>query len=189
MLPVMLSRPIILKFAAAVFMAGQMLGWITYARAGEAPASPAPSPSPLPNSLPMVQRGLREFDRFLDHHPLLEDQLRLNPALTTDRSFLEKTPELRDFVRANPIVAEGLRVYPRYFLNRALLREADAPLSFTELAPFRDLFQRLPKLEQELTRNPELVRDSTFLESHAELQECFIQHPALGRVFAPRRHR
>ena len=176
----------VLKLSVAVFMAAQMLGWVTCAQALGVSGAPAPSPAPpLPNSLPAVRRALREFDRFLDHHPLLEDQLRLDPSLTANKAFLKKNPELRDFLRANPNVVEGLKVYPRYFLNRALLRQASAPLPFAEFAPLRDLFLQQPKLEQELTANPESIRDPVFLESHAALRDCLVQHAALARVFLP----
>jgi hypothetical protein len=92
---------------------------------------------------------------------------------------------LSDFLRANPNVAEGLKTYPRYFLNRALMRQASAPVSFRELAPFKDLFPEQPKLEQELAENPELIRDPAFLESHAALRDFLVQHPVLARVFLP----
>ena len=72
MLRSILSRPSMLKLSVAVLMAAQMLGWITYAQTSE-PAGPsaAPPPPPPPDSLPAVRRALREFDRFLDHHPAL----------------------------------------------------------------------------------------------------------------------
>jgi len=182
----LLARPMILKFTYAVLTAAQMLGWITYARGGEssAPAAPSAIP-PQTNSLPAVRRALREFDRFLDHHPLLETRLRLNSRLIANKDCLEKNPELTDFLQANPDVAVGLRIYPRYFINRALLQQANAPLSFRELAPLRDLFQEQPKLEQALLENPELIRDPAFLASQGSLRECLARHPALARVFLP----
>ena len=182
MLESILYRPTIAKLAMAAMMAAQMLGWITLAQAGE----PAPvPPPPWPNSLPAVRRALREFDRFLDHHPSLEERLRLDATLAATKAFLESNPELSDFLRANPNVEEGLKIYPRYFLNRALLRQASAPLSFRELASFKDLFQEQPSLEQELKENPESIRDRVFLRSHPALRDFLTEHPELGRVFLP----
>jgi hypothetical protein len=132
-----------------------------------------------------VRRALREFDRFLDHHPLLEDRLRLDPKLTTDNSFMKENPELGIFLKANPNIAEGLTIYPRYYINRALLRQANAPVPFRELAPFKELFQQHPDLEKELTKNPELIRDPAFLDSHAALRDFLVQHPTLAQVFLP----
>jgi hypothetical protein len=132
-----------------------------------------------------VRGALREFDRFLDHHPVLEERLRLAPQLTQDPAFLEKNPELRDILAANPRIPEGLAHYPRYYINRALLRQANGPLAFREFAPFRDLFLQQPGLERQLTANPELVRDPTFQASHPLLRDCLLAHPALGRAFLP----
>jgi hypothetical protein len=181
-----LFRLPIMKLTVALLTAAQMLGWISYAQASESPGSTAPPPPPPPpDSRSAMREALREFDRFLDHHPVLEDQLRLDPQLIASRAFAEKNPGLRDFLRANPNASEGVKLYPRYFLYRALLRQASAPVPFKELAPFRELFQQQPKLEQELTENPELIRDPAFLESHPALRDCLIQHPALARVFLP----
>lgn len=186
MLTSLLYRPATAKLTMALFMTAQMLGWITFARGSDpaAPAAPVPT-APPPNSLPVVRRALREFDRFLDHHPLLEERLRLAPQLADDKTFLEKTPELRDFLFANPAVAEGLKIYPRYFLNRALLRQASSPLSFQALAPFKELFQEHPRLEQALNEKPEVIRDPEFLNSHVVLRDFVAQRPALAQAFLP----
>ena len=186
MLCSILPKPMIARLIMAVMMAAQLAGWITYARASEPAGSATPPTAPsLPDSRPAVRRALREFDRFLDHHPLLEDRLRLDSQLIINKAFLEGNPELSNFLRANANVEEGLKVYPRYFLNRALMRQASAPVSFRELAPFKDLFQEQPKLESELKETPESIRDPVFLESHPVLRDFLVQHPALARVFLP----
>lgn len=173
------------RLAAVICLASSVLGARCDAQSEENPAPAPPSAASTPNSLPAVRRTLREFDRFLDHHPLLEDQLRLDPSLVTNRGFLEKNLELRDFLRANPGAVDGLKIYPRYFLNRALLREASGPLPFQEFAPLRDLFQQQPKLEHALVRRPALIRDPAFLQSNSVLHDVLRQHPALARVFLP----
>jgi hypothetical protein len=170
------------KLILGALIAAQMFGVLIYGQANE-PA--AESPAPQPDSRREVRRALREFDRFLDHHPLLEDQLRTNPQLTDSQPFLKKNPELRDFLAANPNVTEGLKIYPRYFLFRGLLREASAPVSFKELAAFKDLFERQPKLQQALNENPELIRDPVFLEANAVLRDFLLHQPALAQVFLP----
>lgn len=181
----MLLQLMTAKLPAAILVGAQMLGWITYAETTEPPPAAAPLPLAPPNSLPIVRRALREFDRFLDHHPLIEDHLRRHPPLVSSPDFLEKNPELRDFLRSMPGIVEGLRVYPRYFLNRALLRQANAPLAFSEFAPLRDVFQREPRCEQELNENPERIRDADYLNAHPALRRALVESPALARVFLP----
>jgi hypothetical protein len=178
------ARPMIARLTMTVLLAAQTLGWITFAQGNETTPPPPPVPV-LPNSLSAKRRALREFDRFLDHHPLLEDQLRIDPDLITDKAFLEKTPGLLGFLKENRNVVDGLKLYPRYFLNRAFLRQASAPISFSSLAAFRDLFQQQPTLERALTANPELIRDPAFVKSNAALRDFFAAHPGLAKVFLP----
>ncbi len=127
----------------------------------------------------------REFDRFLDHHPLLEDQLRLQPQLISDAAFVTRNAELHDFLQTNPTLVSNLRVDPGYYVNRALLRQANAPLPVTEFAPLRDLFQQQPRVELALKIRPELIRDPRFLAMHPELHDVLTGHPSLARVFLP----
>ena len=167
------------RMALVALAVSQLAGLATSARAGY-PAVPTAPPA---DSRREIRRALREFDRFLDHHPLLEDQLRRDPSLPASPDFLEKAPELLSFLQANPDVSAGLRLYPRYFLFRALQRQASGPVSFRELGSFKDLFEQQPTLQHELNENPELVRDPQFLESHPALRAFLNQHPALAQVF------
>lgn len=174
-----------LKFAelrVATSMIALAIGGFAGAQAGEPVDSAVVAPAPR-GSRTAVRRALREFDRFLDHHPLLEEQLRRDSRLTADKLFLQETPDLDAFLRANPDVTEGLKVFPRYYLNRALMRQANAPLSFRELAPLKDLFQAQPALEKELRDKPESICDLVFLGSHPALRDFLVQHPALRQVF------
>ena len=166
---------------AAVLLAFQAFGWIAPIHASEI-IGPAPLTS---GPTPKVRDALREYDRFLDHHPSLEDQLRLSPRLAADPAFLGKNPELQAFLTANPEVTVGLQAYPHYYLNRALLRQASGPLPSADFAPLRDLFQQEPKLEQLLKGKPELIRNPLFLKTHPALHNVLTGNPALARVFLP----
>jgi hypothetical protein len=128
---------------------------------------------------------LREFDRFLDHHPLLEDELRLNPALRTDAHFLTANPDLRTFLATMPELPAALHTYPRYFLYRALLREAFAPLKHSEIAHLGELLDKDPALERLLVHRPAAIRDAPFLAAHTSLRDFLQTHPPLDRVFLP----
>jgi hypothetical protein len=179
----MFSRLLISKVTFGLFVAAQMLGWVTIARASEIESKPGAGIPPQPPEA--ARQALREFDRFLDHHPMLEDELRLDPRRVSDPGYLQKNPRLEEFMRANPEVTVGLGSYPRYFLNRALLRQASAPVTFTELAPLKEIFLREPALELELNKNPAAIRDPGFLQSHPDLSDVLSRNPALARVFLP----
>lgn len=169
-------RPYFARPVAIALMAAPLLCGITPARAGDASLTAA---------RPAGHRALREFDRFLDHHPLLEAQMRLDPALIGDQVYLKKAAELRDFLSANPEVVQGLKNQPRYFLYRALLRQARAPLRYSEIAQFREVLDAQPELERALVQNPEAIRDPAFLAGHALLRDFLARHPALALEFLP----
>lgn len=164
-----------------MLLAALALGQLSLVQADE-PARPPPAAGNGSAGSPAV---LREFDRFLDHHPLLEDQLRLQPQLISTPAFLAKNAELHDFLQTNPTLVSNLRIAPGYYVNRALLRQANAPLPVNEFAPLRDLFQEQPRVELALKIRPELIRDPRFLAMHPELHDVLTGHPALARVFLP----
>jgi hypothetical protein len=185
MLIAFLNRLFFSKFLPTAIMVAQLLGWVTFSQAAES-SSANPPPPPPPVAPRTVRRALREFDRFLDHHPLPEDELRRDPALMTNHAFLDGNPELGNFLNTNPEVLTGLKTYPRYFLYRALLRQASVPLRYSEIAEFKALFDSQPGLEQALVRNPELVRDPRFLQASAPLHDFIVQHPVLKDAFLSR---
>jgi hypothetical protein len=128
---------------------------------------------------------LREFDRFLDHHPLIEDELRLNPSSLANGEYLEKNAELRSFLETTPNALLAVRHYPHYFVFRALLRQAGAPLKYSEIAQLREFFERHAELERDLAQRPELIRDLPFLNAHHSFRQFLAEHPPLNRVFLP----
>jgi hypothetical protein len=136
-----------------------------------------------------AHQALRELDRFLDHHPLLEDDLRLTPKLVTESEFLRSNPELREFLLGNPAAVSALALEPRHFLRRALMLQASAPIRWTEIAQLDPLFDQQPELERELERRPELIHDPEFLRSHGKLRDFLVQHPPLARVFLSEKFR
>jgi hypothetical protein len=142
-------------------------------------------PPPTADEVVEQRRALREFDRFLDHHPLLEDEMRLKPALRCDPHYLEANPELRSFLAHTPNLTAGLLTYPRYFLYRALLRVARAPLTHAEIARLSELFDRAPEIEHALTLRPAAIREPAFLATQPALREFLQQHPPLDRAFLP----
>jgi hypothetical protein len=132
-----------------------------------------------------AHRLLRELDRFLDHHPLLENDLRRDPKLVDDGDFLVKNPELQGFLEANPGVVPALQVEPRHFLHRALLREAGTCLRFGEVAQLDAFFATQPAIEREIVDSPGRIRERDFLDRHPALSDFLIQHPLLDRAFLP----
>ncbi len=172
-------QPFLAKLICAAILVGPVLGGGTFARATEKTSEPVTPPP----GLRTVPRALREFDRFLDHHPLPEDDLRLNPKLITDPIYLGKNLELNDFLSANPGVLLELEMYPRYYLFRALLRQASVPVHYAEIVQLQGVLDAQPEMEKALNRDPESIRSPAFLRAHAPLYDFFNQHTILRKAF------
>jgi hypothetical protein len=149
-------------------------------------AAPAVADTAVPDeSLHQAHRLLRELDRFLDHHPLLENDLRRNPSLLADRQYLGEKPELQNFLTVNAGVIRALQMEPRHFLHRALLRQANAPLKYSEVSQLDPFLSEQPAIERDLIEDPARIQEPAYLKLHPPLGDFLAQHPLLFRVFPP----
>ncbi len=65
-----------------------------------------------------TRREVRRFDRYLDRHPEVAEDLKREPALVNNPDYLAKHPGLGNFLRQHPGVREELKENPRAFMNR-----------------------------------------------------------------------
>jgi hypothetical protein len=161
----------------------QAAGVIVRLWASTSSATPTQAAVP-PGKRPSDTDSTRALDRFLDHHPLLEEKLRVNPQLVGNTTFLAQNPDLRDFARSSPAATARLSTEPRHLLYRALLRQANVPLPMRELEVFSELFDQEPALERALNENPESIRDPEFLKRQPALHRFLLQRPRLAAVFS-----
>jgi hypothetical protein len=169
----------------ALFALFSALGFLPRIEASDEPHPASPPPAAVTDQRQAAFQLLRELDRFLDHHPLIENDLRVRPSLLENAAYLGKNPALRQFVAANPDVGAALKSTPRHFLHRALLREANVPLKWSEVAQLDPFLNQFPAIEQQLVRNPALIRAAQFLEARPRLREFLEQNAALARGFRP----
>lgn len=57
------------------------------------------------------------FDRFLDNHPRIDQELSKDPSLVDNPDYLAKHPELQQYLRDHPQVQDALKDNPRAFMN------------------------------------------------------------------------
>jgi GrpB-like predicted nucleotidyltransferase (UPF0157 family) len=66
----------------------------------------------------ITRQELRNFDRFLDAHPEIAEDLRKNPKLIDDQNYLANHPALNDFLAKHPGVRKEVAENPRLFMRR-----------------------------------------------------------------------
>lgn len=177
----------------------------------------------------VTRRELASFDRFLDSHRQISEELRGDPSRIRDNQFLQKYPELVSYLQTHPEVREELHENPNSFLwaenvgdfreqhgnqanNRTDIdsrsdndrgedrdidsrdrdrdrnfdredRDSDARRSNMRGDRDRDDFDRFlnshREIGEQVRKNPSLLRDKQFIETHAALQVFLQEHASL----------
>jgi hypothetical protein len=139
--------------------------------------------TPAPNSASKSE--LQAFDKFLDAHPAIAADVRQNPSLVNDSSYLKTHPELAGFMQNHPNAAQVLKGNPGAFMSSESAydkAQGENPATEdTEKARQRQAYDQFlgkhPQIAKDLSSNPSLVDDPSYLKSHPQLREFFQNHP------------
>ena len=64
------------------------------------------------------RREVANFDRFLDGHREIAEQVRKDPSLLDNRNFVQNHPALQTYLQDNPGVRDQLRQNPNAFMRQ-----------------------------------------------------------------------
>lgn len=127
------------------------------------------------------------FDAFLDHHPMMAQQLSANPGLVRNEEYLERHPDLRNFLNTNPEVRNELTETPRWFMQRETqyrtLESTNGGLNRVEMDNLDRYLDTHPDVARELAARPGLADNREYLGRHAELREFLARHPGVWSQF------
>src|SRR5258708_2752375 len=135
------------------------------------------------------------MDQFLDGHPEVAEQLRKDPSLINNQDFIEKHPELQEFLQNHPGVREEFQENPTAFMrqeNRYERHEGDedrdqgrrdGDTSRRELASMDRVMERHTESGDKIRKNPSLINNQEFMESHPALKEYLQKHPEVSEEF------
>jgi hypothetical protein len=166
---------------------------------GERPSRPQSSPA---------NGEIVSFDRFLDRHPEISQQLSSNPSLIANTQYLEQHPGLRAYLDDHPNVKKEVIETPNYFVRREVQTPYDALearrspehgtdqmaaspssqrqsitsisiLTASEIASFDQFLGEHKRINKDLEKNPAWVRDTTYLKKNRDLQDYLNQHTGL----------
>jgi hypothetical protein len=138
------------------------------------------------------RQQLAEMDRFLDNHPDIDAQLKKQPDLILNQTYLNQHKDLQAFVNEHPQLKEEFRENPNYFMYRENRYDAatgsrqgdpdanrDRDSDRRDVAEFDRFLDSHRETAQQLRKQPDLVLNDQFLKSHPALQEYLQQHPAV----------
>jgi hypothetical protein len=137
------------------------------------------------------RRELGDFNRFLDSHREVGEQIRKDPSLANNREFVQSHPALQDFLRDNPGVREQLRQDPNAFMHQedryehdrdadnrdrdGYVREGDRK----ELADFDHFLDRYREIAEQVRKDPSLADNREFVQNHPALQDFLRDNPGV----------
>jgi hypothetical protein len=123
------------------------------------------------------------FDNgYLDEHPEIAERLARNPHLVDNPQFLANHPGLDDYFSHHPEVREELQNHPDRFMTRERYYEKYGehdgahPLATTDR-----YMDSHPEVAQQLNRDPALVDNRGYVDSHPGLHEYLENHPVARR--------
>ena len=185
----------------------------TNARAQQPPAQgPVPSQAAVSgqNISNLNAEDADRMDQFLDDHKGIDKDLRKDPSLVTNKKYLDHHKDLRSFLEEHPRTQGEFARNPNYFTQRqdrpaaARVGEnapSNAPqnadrdrdrygngqnpgMRTGEVAKLDQFLDDHQQIDRDLTANPSLANNNTYLDQHQDLRTFLNDHPDLRNQFA-----
>lgn len=127
---------------------------------------------------------LASFDRFLDSHREIGEQLRKDPSLIDKRDFVKNHPALQDYLRDHPAVRQEFKENPNAFMRQEDHfdhREdgRDRDVNRAELASFNRFLDDHKEVGEQLRKDPSLMDNREYVQNHPALQTYLQDHPGV----------
>ena len=128
------------------------------------------------------RRDVASFNRFLDEHREVAEQVRKDPSLLDNRNFVQNHPALQTYLQNNPGVRDQLRQDPNAFMRQedAYNRDSntrDHDPAHDHMAGFGGFLHSHSDIQNDLSRDPSVVKDHEYVQNHAELDAYLNAHP------------
>jgi hypothetical protein len=150
----------------------------------------APDPNRPVQDNDTTRQELANFDKFLDSHREIAEQLRKNPSLVNNQEFVKNYPALQTYLQDHPAVREEIRENPNAFMrqedrfdrredNRGRDNPRDRDTTRQELVNFDKFLDNHRETAEQLRKDPSLVNNQEFVKNHPALQTYLQDHPAV----------
>jgi hypothetical protein len=128
------------------------------------------------------RRDVANFARFLDDHREIAEQVRKDPSLLDNQDFVRDHPALQAYLQDNPGVRDQLRQDPNAFMQQedAYARDSnmrDRDPMHDQMADFGGFLHSHSNIQNDLSRDPYVVKDHEYVQNHAELDAYLNAHP------------
>jgi hypothetical protein len=128
------------------------------------------------------RRDVANFNRFLDEHREVAEQVRKDPSLLDNRNFVQNHPALQTYLQNNPGVRDQLRQDPNAFMQQEDAYNRDPNMrdhdpAHDHMADFGGFLHSHSDIQNDLSRDPSVVKDHGYVQNHAELDAYLKANP------------
>jgi len=136
------------------------------------------------------RRDVSSFDQFLDSHREIAEQVRKDPSLLDNRTFVQNHPALQTYLNDNPGVRNQLSQNPNAFMHQENaydrstdMRDRDANMNRDadrrDVANFGRFLDQHREIAEQVRKDPSRLDDRTFVQNHPALQTYLQENPGV----------
>src|SRR5580700_10894694 len=125
---------------------------------------------------------LANFDHYLDSHRETAEQIRKDPSLVNNDEFVKSHPSLQSYLQQHPGVRTALKDNPNAFMQQEARYDQNEYRTRSGAGdePHRHFGEFLgghSSINEQLSKDPSLVKNDEYMQSHPELKDYLNQHP------------
>jgi hypothetical protein len=128
------------------------------------------------------RRDMASFDRFLDGHREIAEQVRKDPSLLDNRDFVRNHSALQTYLQDNPGVRDQIRQDPNAFMRQGDAYDRNSNMRDRDpmhehMADFGEFLRSHSDIQRDVSRDPSCVKDNRYVQNHADLNAYLNGHP------------
>jgi hypothetical protein len=125
---------------------------------------------------------LANFDHYLDGHRETAEQIRKDPSLVNNDEFVKSHPSLQTYLQQHPEVRSAIKQNPNAFMQQEARYDQNEYRTRSDAGdePHRHFGEFLgghSSINEQLSKDPSLVKNDEYMQNHPELKDYLNQHP------------
>jgi len=130
-----------------------------------------------------TRREIAGMDNFLDSHPEIAEQLRKDPSLINNATWVNSHPALQEYLQQHPGVREEFTENPNGFMRQEERFDRQTDSTRRDVPEMDRFLDSHPEIAEQLRKDPSLIDNRQWVANHPALQEYLQQHPGVSQEF------
>jgi translation initiation factor 2 beta subunit (eIF-2beta)/eIF-5 len=146
---------------------------------------PAPPPDrTMQGGGDITHRDIDDMNAFLENHREIAEQLRKDPSLIDNRTWVADHPALQTYLKDHPQIREAFRSNPNLFMHEddRYNRRVNT-ISERDLVDMHQFLDNHREIAEQLRKDPTLIDNRQWVAEHPALQQYLHEHPQVSDAF------